>query len=350
MIGAGERAYAYAKACGIIGKSFVGRRIAPLRHAGRLSELDRLIFGSQARDLPERELLPNLEKRLIQRSVDSILSVVNSYRPPPAFLIALIRVYEYADLKTALALTGGTGPDASKPAFTPLVQNLKSWASRWGTVHFDAWPDPRKMLAGTEFEFLLDSAGKLRAEFDGVSLETALDRHYYQKLWEAARGLKKSDRLAAEKITAEEISLRNCAWTLRLRTYYGMEGEEVKRRLIALDDYPRLRQDALAALEFPLDDRTPWEKWRRAGFLNLEGAARFEGGWRADPRYFQNACSRYLYKLALRLFRRRPSSLDACFCFIKLKQFEEDLLISDAEGLSMGMSGADVFNVLERDA
>jgi len=39
--------------------------------------------------------------------------------------------------------------------------------------------------------------------------------------------------------------------------------------------------------------------------------------------------------------------LDSCFCFIKLKQFEEDLLTSYAEGLGMGMSGKDVLAMLE---
>ena len=38
---------------------------------------------------------------------------------------------------------------------------------------------------------------------------------------------------------------------------------------------------------------------------------------------------------------------DAAACFIKLKQFEEDLLTSVAEGLGLGMSGRDVFSLLE---
>jgi vacuolar-type H+-ATPase subunit C/Vma6 len=69
--------------------------------------------------------------------------------------------------------------------------------------------------------------------------------------------------------------------------------------------------------------------------------------WTADPRYFQNAAGDYLYKLALRAFRRRPFSLDTAFCFIRIKQYEEDLLTSVAEGLGLGMSGQDVFALLE---
>jgi vacuolar-type H+-ATPase subunit C/Vma6 len=346
MAGPGERSYVYAKACGIIGKSFVGRRIAALHPVSRLSELDRLIFGSAARELPERELLPDLEKRLIRRSVAQIASIVNSFKNPPELLSLLLRVYEYSDLKTALALIaeGELNGPKGEPA----------GLGRFGTVHFDAWPDIKAMLKGTEFEFLLDEKGELKKEFDGVSLETALDRHYYSRLWKSIFALGRSDRRAAEKITAEEISLRNCAWMLRLRTYYGMKAGEVRQRLITFKERPDLSADALAALEFPLDSRSEWERWKRVSFLNPEGPSRrvfqpegSSGIWYADPRYFQNAASEYLYKLALHSFRRRPSSIDTSFCFIKLKQFEEDLLTSDAEGLGMGMSSKDVFGILE---
>jgi len=342
MIGAGERAYAYAKACGIIGKSFLGRRIAALHPVSRLSELDRLVFGAEARELPERELLSDLERRFSRRSVSAINSLLDSYRNPPELLSLLIRVYEYADLKTALALIV-EGETSVKPSYTPL--------GRFGTVHFDAWPDPKAMLAGTDFEFLLkryfnksDSADKQDKQAEELSLDATLDRLYYSKLWASLKKIKQNDRRAAEKIIAEEISLRNCAWVLRLRTYYGMKDYEVKQHLVDIEGAHRLCADALAALEFSLDTYSDWEKWKRLRFLN---SGSFSGTWQANPRYFQNAASEYLYRLALHNFRLQPSSIDTIFCFIKLKQFEEDFLTSNAEGLSMGMTGKDVLTMLE---
>jgi vacuolar-type H+-ATPase subunit C/Vma6 len=325
----------------------VGRRISALHPVNRLSELDRLIFGPSARELPERELLSDLERRLLKRSADAVVSIVGAYRKPPELLSTLVRVYEYADLKTALALIAeGSVSAAAKPPFADL--------GRFGTVHFDAWPDPKAMLLGTEFEFLLDKKGEIQREYGGLSLETLLDRHYYEKLWKSMGKLKKSDRRAAEKICAEEISLRNCAWVLRLRTYYGMKGEELKAHLIAPAGRDELSRDALEALELPLDSRGEWERWKRVKFLNGETSPSrrvFQGSgtWHADPRYFQNAASEYLYRLALHNFRLRPSSIDTSFCFIKLKQFEEDLLTSDAEGIAMGMTGRDVFGILETE-
>jgi vacuolar-type H+-ATPase subunit C/Vma6 len=341
MTGAGERAYAYAKACGIIGKSYLGRRIAALNSVSRISELDRLVFGAEARELPERELLSDLERRFSRRSVSAITAILNSYRNPPELLTLLLRVYEYADLKTALTLVA-EGEINAKPAFTPL--------GRFGTVHFEAWPDVKAMLAGTDFEFLFkryfgkSSNSPTEKLSDEISLETALDRLYYSKLWASLKKLKKTDRQAAEKITAEEISLRNCAWTLRLRTYYGMKDYEVKQHLVDIEENPRLCQDALKALEFSLDNHNDWEKWKRFRFLNPDS---YSDSWQANPRYFQNAASEYLYRLALHNLRLKPSSIDTVFCFIKLKQFEEDLLTSNAEGLSMGMTGNDVLTMLE---
>jgi len=341
MTSTGERAYTYAKACGIIGKSFISRRIASLNDVSRFSELDRLVFGLQARELPERELFSDLERRFSQRSVLALSSVLKSFREPPELFTILLQVYEYSDLKTALSLIA-QGETSVKPVFTSL--------GRFGTIHFEAWPNAKAMLAGTDIVHCLDryfkddGMGGISAEYQGTTLETALDQHYYQKLWGCLKKLNRNDCRAAGHIIAEEIALRNCAWALRLRRYYDMNAGEVERHLVNIETAPQLCRDALASLEFSLDNYNDWKKWKRLRFLNPAPQAGF---WRADPRHFQNATAGYLYHLALYNFRKRPSSLDSCFCFIKLKQFEEDLLTSYAEGLGMGMSGKDVLAMLE---
>ena len=345
MIGAGEKAYAFVKASGIIGKSFVGRRITAINQVRGLSELDQLVFGKGARELPEKELLSDLERRLSRRGVAAISAVLASYKNPPELFTLLLRVYEYTDLKTALALIMAK-EISSKPVFTPL--------GRFGTVNFGAWPDAKAMLAGTDLEFILsylDQSASPSAEIqtgitekETVSLETALDRHYYTKLWASLSKLKKKDSRAAGKIIAEEISLRNCAWVLRLRSYYGMKAEELTQHLVIIDKNDTLSKDALAALDYSLEDRSDWENWKRLRFLNPHS---FAGQWKADPRFFQNTASEYLYHLAFRNFRRSLSFIDKVFCYIKLKQFEEDVLTSCVEGLGMGMTGRDVLTMLE---
>jgi vacuolar-type H+-ATPase subunit C/Vma6 len=331
----------YAKACGIIGKSFVGSRIANLEPAGRLADLDRLVFPQSFRELPERELLIDLERRIIGRSADQIISIVNSYAKPPEFLVRLLRSYEYGDLKSVLAAIAGREPKA--PAFTNL--------GRFGVVKFDAYPDLAAMVRGTEFEFLLSQA-PIQSE-GTITLQTKLDKQYYTMLWESLYYLKRRDRTGIEAILSEEISLRNVAWMLRLRTYYHMTADQIREKLIDVK-FPSshkgtegksrsMAADAEAAIELPLDTYAPWASWKRASFLNPGQI----DTWTADPRYFQNMASRHLYQMARHYFHRRPFSIDTAACFIKLKQFEEDLLTSIAEGLGIGMTSRDVFALLE---
>ncbi|MDR1024990.1 MAG: V-type ATPase subunit [Treponema sp.] len=352
MPGAGERAFVYAKACGIMGKSFVAKRIPPLARLDRLSALDRLVFPQGSRELPERELLPDLERRITDRTVSRILAVVSSYSRPPELLLRLLRTWEYADLKSSLnALVGG---ESSFPSWTRL--------GPFGTVRFAAYPDLSAMLRGTEFEFLLDKGMNLVKGGDAVKAQTELDKRYYRSLWQAMRRLPPGDRMVSEWILGEEISLRNCIWALRLRTYYGMSGREAAEHLMDMDPpkagkvpIPKkkgpaagvpgsLLADAHAMLEFGLDSRSAWVGWRRERFLNPEIPGQ---DWVVNPRYFQNAAGDYLYKLALRSFRRKPFSIDTAFCFIRIKQYEEDLLISLAEGLGLGMTSQEILALLE---
>ena len=331
----------YAKACGIVGKSFVGARIAALEPAGRLADLDRLVFPQSFRELPERELLADLERRIVDCAAHQIISLINSCAQPPELLVRLLRSYEYGDLKSALSAVAGRETKAL--SFTNL--------GRFGVVKFGAYPDIAAMVSGTEFEPLISQAA--RQGEPGIIVQTKLDKHYYTALWESLYRLKRQDREGIEAILGEEISLRNVVWALRLRTYYHLSGDEVRERLIDLESHSHkggignkhsLASDAEAMLELPLDTYRPWTSWKRVAFLNPE-----LGGdtWTADPRYFQSTASRHLYHLARHYFHRRPFSVDAAACFIKLKQFEEDLLTSLAEGLGMGMTSRDVLALLE---
>lgn len=357
MQNAGERAYAYAKACGIIGKSFVGKRASALAGLRSLSELDRLVFPDPHRELPGRELLVDLEDRILRRTARHILAALNSFASPPELFIRMVRSWEYAGLKAVLRHIAA-GIKTPPP---------RSDAGPFGTVRFDAFPDLAAMIAGTEFEPILGKDGKALqgGQFDLTQAETELDLHYYRSLTESLRRLSAGDRLFAEHILAEEISLRNCVWALRLRTYFKKSAAETAQYLmnipVRLSGGPipgglrprasaavcgtvSLAAEALASLELPLDSRSAWKFWRWERFLNPEKSGE---SWAADPRYFQNAASEYLYRFSLRCFRRMPFSLSSVFCYIKLKQFEEDLLTSVAEGLGLGMTGGEVFSLLE---
>ena len=336
----GERSYAYAKACGIIGKSFIGKRIRRLEQVSRLSELDRMIFPDSSKNLPEKELLVDLEDRIIERSVDSIISIVNCFSNPPDFFTLLLRSYEYADIKGVIFSL------QMKEKRPPVHTDL----GRFQTIRFDAWPDLEAMVRGTEFAFLLEIDNILQEGNEDLALQSTLDRKYYDALWKSLLALPKRDRQITEKILSDEISLKDSCLALRLRTFYGMSPDEIKSHLIYIPLRAKnrsLADEAIRCLDFPLDDYSAWSSWRWRDFLNPDSGPR---QWKADPRHFQNAASRYLYGIAKRHFHLHPFSLDSIFCFIKLKQFEEDVLTSSVEGLNISMSSRDIFSMLGVDS
>ena len=334
--GTGERAFAYAKACGIIGKSFLGKRISALERLGSLQELDRLVFPEVSREMITRELLSDIEGRILSRTVQHIRAVIDSFSVPPQLLVRQLRSCEYADLKTCLYHI------ATRKATPPVINNL----GRFRTVRFAAYPHLSKMLAGTEFAFILEKYPKTIKPADIAAIEIALDRQYYTLLAESLRCLPSADRLYARQIISEEICLRNCIWALRLRRYFHKSENETAEYLmdLSMPNERSLAAQARKSLRFSLDSRPSWDGWRWENFLNPPHAGEH---WAVDPRYFQNAASRYLYRLSRRYFRAMPLSISSIFCFIKLKQYEENILISVTEGLGLGMTGTDAVAMLE---
>jgi vacuolar-type H+-ATPase subunit C/Vma6 len=322
--------YAYAKACGIIGKSFVGKRAALLAGARTLNDLYRLIFPDYFREDTVNEssayLPSDMERRIEKRAVDQILKIVNSIANPPEILIRQLKAFEYTDLKTCLHnMAEGNN----------TLPNLYD-IGRFRSINFKAFPDLGAMLTGTEYEFIC--SGITQPEnMDTFRIEVQLDIKYYLGLKKSLDELSGEDRTLARHILNEEISLRNCIWALRLRTYYDKKAPEIT-------GYLTHAEEAKQSLELPLDTREDWRGWKWERFLNPEQSGE---NWELNPRYFQNAAFHYLNRLALLGFHRIPMSISSIFCFIKIKQYEEDLLTSIAEGLSMGMESQDLFRLLE---
>jgi len=335
----GDASYAYAKACGIISKSYLGKRISILSGLHALSELDRQIFPDLRRELPGRELLLDLERRITERAVRQILTIVRSYSEPPELLVRMLKVYEYDDLKVCLQHI------AAGKKNIPGISNIGSF----GTVRFEAYPDIKAMIRGTEYAFILPDLGSRQNEnIDIAQIETKLDAHYYSALAECIPNLSVDDQFIVQKILGDEISLRNCAWALRLRTYYQKSSSETSKHLMNIkfkgEKTTSLATHASSSLDFHLDSRQDWRGWKWEKLLNPEEPSVI---WNANPRHFQNAASQYLYRLAMRNFHHSPMEISSFFCFIKLKQYEEDLLTSVAEGLALGIESAGVFKLLE---
>jgi vacuolar-type H+-ATPase subunit C/Vma6 len=281
-----------------------------------------------------------MEKRIEKRAVQQILAILNAYTEPPELLVRQLMVYEYSDLKTCLHhIAGGIKT-------LPMLCDI----GRYRTIHFDAFPDLDAMLHGTEYKFILSKNLKAlkpdSKEFAAIEID--LDAKYYRGLTDSLTHLSEDDSATAQKILADEISLRNCTWALRLRTYFKKTAAEAGGYLMKIrkqsDPAAHLAADVAESLDMPLDSRAPWKDWKWERFLNPENPGEH---WNLNPRHFQNAASKYLYRLAWNSFHCVPMTVSAIFCYIKIKQFEEDILTSISEGLGMGMGSADVFDLLE---
>jgi len=289
-----DNGYAYAKACGIIGKSFLGVRTSLLSALHTLNDMEKLVFPDNQKESEGGNLLAGLEKQITDRAARFLLSVIGSYSNPPEILACMLKSAEYK---------------------SPLSD------------------DPIKQ-------------GKNLSE-----REARLDYQYYKNLIESLGLLSGDDRKITQKLLCEEISLRNCIWALRLRFYYEKNETDTAAYLMDFQipgsgSQKKLSSDASASLNFHLDVPRQWDGWKREKFLNMEDSSHEAKHWSVDPRYFQNAVSRYLYHLALRGFHSEPVTISAIYCFVKLIQFEEDLLSSVAQGLALGIDGEGVLKML----
>jgi hypothetical protein len=141
---AGANAYLYAKACGMLAKSFVGPRLSLLFDADSLTVLWSRIFGKDGAtgkempQLPEVLLARALEKEASSQFIRDYIRLLSAYETPQPVLIKLLQLYDYSNLKDAAAsLCGGA-------AECPDLVNIEPY----NILHSDFWPDIKGMTAG----------------------------------------------------------------------------------------------------------------------------------------------------------------------------------------------------------
>jgi hypothetical protein len=279
------RAYIYAKACGMIAKSFVEDRVNHLAAISSIEAFEALVFGNAGTGVS----IEDIEKRLDQREREAVSKVVKPFSRPSKFL----QILAESDSPPS--------PSAKKSGFLSEM------------------PDVRK-----------------------ISRQNSA---YYTALWQEMDKIPYSDRKLITKILSDEIRLKNAGWALRLRVYYLMPADQIADFLITVKGgaNPVLHHDALKALDLDVQEEAQWHAWRYWKYMNKPVAGKY---WKVDPCFFQNQASLYLYHLARKNLRRSPFTLDTACCFIKLKQFEKEILTSIAEATRLGLTGGDALEIL----
>ncbi|MCL2266151.1 MAG: V-type ATPase subunit, partial [Treponema sp.] len=288
-----------------------------------------------------KQLLAELERKITERALSRILSVVKSFSIPPLLLIYTLKSYELSALKECLCAAS----DSKKEI--PSFCDTGSFSS----IRYSAYPDIAAMLKNTEYKSYINK-NAVESGADIAALEVKLDYYFYERLFKSLSDLSGDDYETARKLLCDEISLRNCIWALRLRGYYEKNEAQTSACFMNFaaargsQKKENLAFAAKASLKFHLDVRQHWTGWKWEKFLNADEPP---AHWNADPEYFQNAASRYLYLHSFKIFHSFPVSVSSIYCFIKLIMFEEDLLLSAAQGLALGMESSAVLKMLGVD-
>jgi hypothetical protein len=285
----------------MIARSFVEGRTDRLSAVSGMATFEDLVFGdSVSGGTDAAAVIEAIEKRLGEREQEAIAKIIKSfpYSKPPQFLQMLVE----SDRLTQAAIGDAAVVDGEE--------------------------------------------GEESSNTQGISSIARQNSVYYTALWHELEKTPLSDRRLITNIITEEICLKNAVWALRLRVYYLLPPEQIKPFLIMIKtekNKPSLYADALKSLELDIEEEVQWHGWRFWKYVNKPVSSQY---WKIDPRFFQNQASLHLYYLARKALRRSPFTLDTACCFIKLKQFEKEVLTSVAEAVRLGLTGADALEIL----
>ncbi len=320
-----EGAYAYARVCGSLARSYLGERTAALAMSSRVGEAWRSIFGEPPPALPEAELATAAELAVRARAVKALRGIAGSLIRAVPFFESLTRRWEFAYLKNVLAAVAdrsteapGTGDPELEPGF-----------------HASAYPDLEAMLKDGRYGWVVEAGLE-----DLPAVKNRLDRQYYTELWAALRELPAGLAGSIPYLLRLEAELQNLLWGLRLKRYYSMGADEIEPLLIRLKGVDAVSQ-TLRAIGRRADARSEWALWKWERLI--PDARREDGGeWYFDVRGFEAAAHDFLFQ---RLYHRLHFELDSyvpLYCYFRIKEFETTAIHGIIEGIKLEAPAAEM--------
>ncbi|MBP5158477.1 MAG: V-type ATPase subunit [Treponema sp.] len=319
--------YVYAKASGMLAKSFVGPRAVRLFEVKTLAELWSLVFTDPLPVVPEMVLARELERTARNRFISQYLKLVTCYSKPADILLSQLHHYDYENIKAVgAALCQG---DGKRPDLVDI--------SPFNFLKYRAWPDVSAMTAGSPLSWY-DRAPGL---FEQRDMDYRLDWQYLNETWRAALRCDAACRDDVKSLLFERFVIEEVLWALRLRKYYEMPRDII----VSLIRSPGgegegtevFSQEAEKTLDWALDDWESWRKWKYSKFLNPheEGVV-----WQIDPRWIQNAFKGDYVRKTYSLFHRYPFTECPLFCWYIIKRNELDNIRAASESLRLSIPAA----------
>ncbi|MCR5123648.1 MAG: V-type ATPase subunit [Treponema sp.] len=315
-------AYVYAKAGGMLAKSFVGKNAAKLFSVKSLRDLYSLLFSGEVPSMPEILLAKEIESRSEKQFLNQYIDLIKNFTRPSDVLVALLNFYEYDNLKAL-----GAALCLGEPSL-PEVFSIKAFS--W--LNYKAWPNIKKITEKTPVSWY----NEIPTVSELQDYDSKLDSQYIKELWSAVQKLSGDDRIEVEKLVRTEFSFRNILWVLRLKVYYKMSSEEIRKRLAFADESKKNRDelagDAFAILEKDVSSYEDWKNWKYFRHVNPHDDGSV---WELDPTWVEKSFKDEFSKMAFSAFHKNPMSVLSLVSWFKIKQGELDMIRAVAEGLRL---------------
>ncbi|MCR5613630.1 V-type ATPase subunit [Treponema sp.] len=320
----GASCYIYAKASGMLAKSYTGPNAKKLFNAKSLQELWSLLFDDEMPSVPQTVLAQVIEKKSYEKFVEEYNTLLTAYSKPDDVLVELLHWFDFENLKNAGALLS-TG-HSEKLDYTSIKP--------FNLLKYEQWPDLEKMTVGTELAWY----NRPPQVFEQQEFSNRLDIQFIKKIWKVSEKLPAAEKKAVQKIIAERYSMKNILWAMRLKVYYNMSSDEIKNRLVFLEDRKSrsdlFAKEALKILDFNVDSYDDWSKWHYAFLLNSSDDLRF---WKLDPQFVEQKVSDLFYVQMKRNFHREPftAMVMVAWFFIKMHELDNIRMVTEAIRLNV---------------
>lgn len=329
----GADAFVFAKANGILGKSFTTKRAQQLFAAKSLSELWTLLFKSQPPLVPEVLLSQQIEEKAFSDFISQYEKFLEMYDKPEGVLVDQLLIYEGENLKEiGAALCKG---EKTLPDFIKL--------GKFSTLNYKAWPDIKKITGGTAFSWY----NKIPSIHEQQALDFKIDIQVCRHLWESAQKEKGEAGQALLELYKQEFIIKNIVWVLRLRLYYNMSSEEILNNLIYVTDKPGhsdpVAAPAIKILDWPLDEYERWADWKYASLVNphVDGQV-----WQIDPIWIERCNRAVINRKASRLFHQFPSDSSFLIGWYKMKNYELSCIRTAVESIRLNVNPEEAMDAI----
>ncbi len=324
----GASAFVYAKASGMLAKSYIGKRTVKLFEARTLADLWTLLFEEEVPLIPEFLMARLIEEKSEQKFVQDFSRLLSWYEKPDHVLVTLLRFYDFTNLKLLAAALFNNRD-------LPRLVDIGSFSE----LNYSAWPDIAQITQNSSISWYNDVPEITEQKL----YDHKLDVQYVRQLWASVQKLPVSERSPVEKLIKTDIVFQNIIWALRLKVYYDMDTQSVISYLAGLTDSPDasdvLAGPAVKILDKPIDVYDEWKDWEYRRLLNAHEP---DSIWSVDPRWVQQSANNELAKRALKDFHKYPFTAMVLASWFKIKQNEVQNIRTAAEALRLNISESEV--------